>query len=117
MSTLKLNTLRLLILRYVLFDSSRYYLILTYIIYIQCSSSSTKSIFDELPALSAPPKSDLRDELDHYLNTDPEHVTDAITWWYEKCFVYPRLHRMVLDYLTIPGELIFINTYSSSSQQ
>jgi hAT family C-terminal dimerisation region len=52
-------------------------------------------------------KSDLRDELDRYLSTDPEHVTDAIAWWYEKRTVYPRLHRMALDYLTIPGELIY----------
>jgi hAT family C-terminal dimerisation region len=70
-------------------------------------SSSSKNIFDDLPALSAPSKSDLRDELDRYLSTDPEHVTDAIAWWYEKRLVYPRLHRMALDYLTIPGEFVF----------
>jgi hypothetical protein len=66
-----------------------------------------------LPALSAPLKSDLHDELDHYLSTDPEHVRDAIAWWYEKRLVYPRLHRMALDYLTIPGKFIY---FSSSSQ-
>jgi hypothetical protein len=66
-----------------------------------------------LPALSAPAKSDLRDELNRYLSTDPEHVTDAIAWWYEKRSVYPRLHRMALDYLTIPGELIFYIIYFS----
>ena len=60
-----------------------------------------------MPALSAPLKSDLRDELDRYLSTDPEHVTDAIAWWYEKRSIYPRLHRMALDYLTIPGEFIY----------
>lgn len=73
---------------------------------MQHSSSSANNIFDELPALSAPPKSDLRDELDRYLSADPEHVTDAFAWWYQKRFMYPRLHRMALDYLTIPGELI-----------
>ena len=83
----------------------------------QPSSSSSENIFDDLPALSAPPESDLRDELDRYLSTDPEHVTNALAWWHEKRFVYPRLHRMALDYLTIPGEfyllfdsLIFILT-------
>jgi hypothetical protein len=83
----------------------------------QPSSSSSENIFDDLPALSAPSKSDLRDELDHYLSTDPEHVTNALAWWHKKRFVYPRLHRMALDYLTIPGEfhlffdsLIFILT-------
>jgi len=57
-----------------------------------------------LPALSAPPQSDLRDELDRYLSTDPKHVTHALAWWYEKWAVYPHLHRMALDHLTIPGE-------------
>ena len=74
-------------------------------LFILQRSSSTNNIFDDLPALSAPSKSDLRDELDHYLSTDPDHVTDTISWWYEKRFVYPRLHRMALDYLTIPGRL------------
>jgi hypothetical protein len=75
--------------------------------------SSSENIFDALPALSAPPKSELRDELDRYLSTDPEHVTDAFAWWYEKRSVYPRLHRMALDYLTIPGKFSFVNTHSS----
>ena len=74
-------------------------------------SSSSKNIFDDLPALSAPPKSDLHDELDRYLSTDPEHVTDAFAWWYEKRVIYPRLHRMALDYLTIPGELILLISF------
>ena len=79
-------------------------------------SSSTNNIFDDLPALSAPSKADLRDELDTYLSTDPEHVTNAIAWWYEKRYVYPRLHRMALDYLTIPGESfnLFIRVFSHS---
>ena len=62
-----------------------------------------------------PPKSDLRDELNHYLCTDPEHVTDAFVWWYSKWFIYPRLHHMALDYLTIPGEFqvtFVINIFS-----
>jgi len=76
--------------------------------FLQCSSSSSfKNIFDDLPALSAPPQSDLRDELDRYLSTDPEHVTDALAWWYEKRAIYPCLHRMVLDYLTIPEFHLF----------
>ena len=65
-------------------------------------------MFDSLPALSAPSSFELRDELDQYLSADPEQVganssKDVITWWYERRAVYPRLHRMALDYLTIPG--------------
>ena len=79
-----------------------YFLILTS--FFQCSSSA-KNIFNNLPALSAPLKSDPHDELNRYLSMDPEHVTDAITWWYKKCSIYPRLHHMALDYLYIPGRL------------
>jgi hypothetical protein len=61
-------------------------------------------MFDDLPALSAPSSSELRDELDRYLSTDPEQVTDVCRWWYERRVEYPRLHRMVLNYLTIPGK-------------
>ena len=49
-------------------------------LFILQRSSSTNNIFDDLPALSAPSKSDLRDKLDHYLSTDLEHVTNAISW-------------------------------------
>ena len=64
-------------------------------------------MFDNLPALSAPSFSNDADELDHYLSTDLEQVgntgRDLINWWYERRGVYPRLHHMALDYLTIPG--------------
>ena len=46
---------------------------------------------------------ELRDELDRYLSTDPEHVTDPIAWWYERKTMFPHLHRMALDYLSISG--------------
>jgi len=61
------------------------------------------NIFDNLPALTAPTTVELRDELDRYLSTDPEHVIDALAWWYENRAVYPHLHQMALDYLCIPG--------------
>lgn len=109
MSMSKPHTVRHLILRCVASDSSCQ----PDADYSQHSSSSTENIFDELPALSAPLKSDLCDELDRYLSTDPEHVTDALSWWYEKRSVYPRLHHMALDYLTIPGEFSFVHIHCS----
>jgi hypothetical protein len=60
-------------------------------------------MFDELPALTAPKLSDLRDELEQYLSTDPEHIVDVLLWWVEWKHVYPCLSHMALDYLTIPG--------------
>jgi len=67
------------------------------------SSKVLNNIFDNLPAIQAPRASDLRDELERFLSTDPEHVQDVFLWWYERKHIYPCLHRMVLDYLTIPG--------------
>jgi hypothetical protein len=67
-----------------------------------CSSN----IFDNLPALSAPKTQELRDDLDRYLGTEPEHVADVLTWWTERKSMYPCLSRMALDYLSIPGESI-----------
>ena len=61
------------------------------------------NIFDTLPALSAPKLSELRDKLDSYLSTDPEHVIDALAWWVGKCATYPHLSRITLNYLSIPG--------------
>jgi hypothetical protein len=65
--------------------------------------SSSKNVFDELPALAAPDPSDLRDELERYLNSDPEHVVDVLLWWFERQHIYPALSRMAMDYHTIPG--------------
>jgi hypothetical protein len=62
------------------------------------------NIFDNLPSLAAPVAAELRDELDRYLSTDPEHVEDVLMWWTERRAMYPRLSRMALDYLSIPGE-------------
>ena len=63
----------------------------------------TTNIFDSLPVICAPKVTDLRDELDSYLSTDPEHTADALLWWAERKHVYPSLSRMALDYLSIPG--------------
>ena len=66
--------------------------------------STSSNIFDNLPALQAPRAADLRDELERYLSTDPEHVDDVLIWWYEHKHIFPCLHRMALDYLSIPGK-------------
>lgn len=60
-------------------------------------------MFDDLPTVAAPRDTDLRDELDRFLGTDPEYVKDVLVWWFERRHIYPRLSRMALDYLSIPG--------------
>jgi hypothetical protein len=72
-------------------------------------------MFDSLPSLSAPEQHELCDELDRYLNTDPEAVGDVLMWWHERRAMYPHLSRMALDYLTIPGVLFNSSGSSVSS--
>jgi hypothetical protein len=71
------------------------------------TQSKKINIFDDLPAFSAPGRSELRDELARYLSTDPEQVQDVLLWWHEKKAMFPCLSCMALDYLTIPGANLF----------
>ena len=62
-------------------------------------------MFDALPAFSAGPFFTNQDELSRYLAEDvvPMKPSDTLSWWASKKNVYPRLSRMALDYLSIPG--------------
>jgi len=42
-------------------------------------------------------------ELREYLRKPVENVKDPMKWWVANRHVYPNLHRMALDYLSIPG--------------
>ena len=65
---------------------------------------SSKNVFDRLLALAAPTQSDLCDELECYLSSDPKHVGDVLQWWwFERQQAYPLLFHMAMDYLSIPG--------------
>jgi hAT family C-terminal dimerisation region len=48
---------------------------------------------------TTPPKTS---ELDEYLCKPVENVADPLKWWYSNQFMYPTLHRMALDYLSVP---------------
>jgi hypothetical protein len=82
---------------------------------LQTPSHSTRksppNIFDNLPALRTSANPGLRDELESFLSTERElGVTDGLVWWFERKHIYPRLYRMALDYLSIPGKfLVFPN--------
>jgi hypothetical protein len=67
------------------------------------SVSRSDNIFDGLAALAAPAENELCDDLHRYLNADVEDVRDPIAWWQGKRTAFPKLSRMALDYLTIPG--------------
>ena len=48
---------------------------------------------------------ELDDELAKYLSTPRDlSVKDGLRWWYDCKHLYPRLHRMAMDYLSIPGK-------------
>ena len=76
---------------------------MAYLSFQQQVKLSSKNMFDELPALAAPRSSDLCDELQHYLNSNPEHIVDVLMWWFERQHTYPSLSCMAMDYLMIPG--------------
>jgi hypothetical protein len=71
-----------------------------------CFQDETRNIFDAMPSLAPPQRSDLHDELTAYLRSDPELIKDVLGWWYEKREVYPTLSRMARDYLSIPGKFL-----------
>ena len=52
----------------------------------------SKNIFDNLPTLSTPTLKELQDELDRYLSTDPELVTDVLMWWTERRSLTHQTH-------------------------
>lgn len=67
-----------------------------------------KNIFDDLPALKPPETKELEDELARYLSTPRDlNVKDGLRWWYDRKHLYPCLHRMAMDYLSIPGKFFF----------
>jgi hAT family C-terminal dimerisation region len=61
-------------------------------------------MFDNMPFLSVPKKAAVVDELARYLASPTEATEDPLLWWTEKRMVYPRLARMALNYLSIPGQ-------------
>ena len=42
-------------------------------------------------------------ELEDYLRKPVENVREPLKWWVANRDIYPNLHRMALDYLSIPG--------------
>jgi len=65
--------------------------------------ATKRNIFDDLPSVSAPIASDLKDKLEQYLACPVENVKNAFEWWAINQVVYLHLSRMAFDYLLIPG--------------
>ena len=51
-------------------------------------------------------------ELEEYLQKPVENIKEPLKWWVANCHIYPNLHCIALDCLSIPGKqfitLIFI---------
>jgi len=43
-------------------------------------------------------------EIEEFLSQPVESVEDPLKWWFNKRHIFPNLHRMALDYLSIPGQ-------------
>ncbi len=55
--------------------------------------------FGNLSVTSCPRASEIQEYLKHAV----ENVKDPLKWWVDNKYVYPNLHRMALDYLSIPA--------------
>ena len=42
-------------------------------------------------------------EIQEYLSLPVENVKNPLKWWEDNKHIYPSLHRMALDYISIPG--------------
>jgi len=43
-------------------------------------------------------------EIQEYLSLPVKNVKDPLKWWTDNKYMYPNLHRMALNYLSIPGK-------------
>jgi len=72
---------------------------------LMCLQQS-KNMFDNLFRVKKQDQSNV-DEVTQYLETRTEDVSNAIEWWLAQRLIYPRLSRMAIDYLMIPGKVFF----------
>ena len=69
-------------------------------------TTGSTNIFDDLPSLKPSEDKEPQDELERFLSTERDlNVKDGLRWWVDRKHLYPRLSRMALDYLSIPGKL------------
>ena len=59
---------------------------------------------DDFGNIFLTPASIVTDELDEYMRQPIENVKDPLQWWTNNKAQYPNLHRMALDYFSVPGE-------------
>ena len=70
-------------------------------------TKGSTNIFDDLPSLKPSEAKEPQDELEIFLSTERDlNVKDGLRWWVERKHLYPRLSRMALDYLSIPGKFV-----------
>ena len=60
--------------------------------------------FGHLSVTTGPRASEIHD----YLALPVDNIKDPLKWWTDNKHAYPNLHRMALDYLSIPGESLYL---------
>jgi hypothetical protein len=70
-----------------------------------CTPQKSDNTFDNLTYKPKKKRTADVDELTRYLAAVCVDIEDPIAWWLENAHTYPRLSRMALDYLMIPGTL------------
>lgn len=56
-------------------------------------------------------------ELDEFLRLPTVKTKDPLAWWQNNCRVYPMLHRMALDYLSVPATSTAVERVFSQGRQ
>ena len=76
---------------------------------IALSTWTSSNQFNNLRSNLSHASQDLWDELDHYLGSEPEPIEDGhiIAWWIDWQGTYMHQSHMAINYLSIPGILLF----------
>ncbi|KAF5360845.1 hypothetical protein D9756_004552 [Leucocoprinus leucothites] len=79
------------------------------------SSAHDRFVCQQLAQTPSFSSLDVFHELEEYLSTPVEVVSDIITWWGISSIKYPTLGAMARDYLAIPGSSVLSEKAFSSS--
>jgi len=76
-------------------------------------ASRSRNMFDDDEPMTCDNK-DLDNELENYLKQKPDPTvrdSEVLSSWKVHCHEFPCLHRMALNYHTIPGQYVILFKY------
>ncbi|GBE81312.1 hypothetical protein SCP_0310390 [Sparassis crispa] len=73
--------------------------------------------FGDFANISVTMEPSARNELEEYLAAPLEKVRDPLRWWWDSRKAYPHLHRMALNYLSVPATSTAVERAFSQGRQ